>query len=379
MSRLPGPVADSAVLSPIVEFPALVLEPDRPIDPPRPTKRRSRGAIRVAISVVGLVVFTILITRRAEVATSIGRLRHPQWSWIPVAVALEFASMETFALTQRRLLRIGGTRVERRSMLATTLAANALSVSVPVAGPELGAALSFRRFKRHGADGPLAGWSLVMGGLVSVLGAIAVFVGGSVLSGNLLATVVSVTAGVAVAGVAMGIGRAALSSRLGPCLERPTLWIVRLVARHSSHPIDDPRETINHWLQRGRSFHLSGSDWIKIGGLGLANWLTDAAVLATSLLALGDVVPWRSLLLVYSAATVVGSLGITPGGIGLVEGTLCVGLVSAGLPTAQAVVAVLLYRLISFWLVTAVGWFVLLCLRFERPIRATSIQGVVAS
>jgi hypothetical protein len=112
--------------------------------------------------------------------------------------------------------------------------------------------------------------------------------------------------------------------------------------------------------------------------LGLANWLTDIAVLAMSILALGGAVPWRSLLLVYGLATLVGSLGITPGGLGLVEGTLCLGLVSTGLPAAVALAAVLMYRIVSFWLVMAAGWLVLLWLRLERLPRAVSITGSVA-
>jgi uncharacterized protein (TIRG00374 family) len=98
-----------------------------------------------------------------------------------------------------------------------------------------------------------------------------------------------------------------------------------------------------------------------------------------SVLAVGAAVPWRALLLIYGVATVVGSVGITPGGIGLVEGTLCLGLVRAGVPGDQALAAVLLYRLISFWLVTAVGWLVLLYLRLERTARAASIQGAITS
>jgi hypothetical protein len=43
-------------------------------------------------------------------------------------------------------------------MMATIFAANALSVSVPIAGPELGAAFTFRRFKDQGADTSLAGF-----------------------------------------------------------------------------------------------------------------------------------------------------------------------------------------------------------------------------
>jgi hypothetical protein len=123
---------------------------------------------------------------------------------------------------------------------------------------------------------------------------------------------------------------------------------------------------------------LSKSGWSEVGSCGLCNWLADAGVLAVSVLAMGASVPWHSLLLVYGLAMVVGSLGITPGGIGLVEGTLCLGLVGAGLPAALALAAVLLYRLVSFWLVMATGWVVLLYLRLEPRARALSIKGSVA-
>jgi uncharacterized membrane protein YbhN (UPF0104 family) len=56
-----------------------------------------------------------------------------------------------------------------------------------------------------------------------------------------------------------------------------------------------------------------------------------------------------------------------------------VGLVSTGVPAALALAAVLLYRLVSFWLMTAMGWLVLFYLRLERPTRALSLQGNVSS
>jgi hypothetical protein len=98
-----------------------------------------------------------------------------------------------------------------------------------------------------------------------------------------------------------------------------------------------------------------------------------------SVLVVGSAVPWNALLLVYGVATVIGSVGITPGGIGLVEGTLCLGLVKAGVPGEQALAAVVLYRLISFWLVAAVGWLVLLYLRLARHVHAVNFEGAVAS
>ena len=68
----------------------------------------------------------------------------------------------------------------------------------------------------------------------------------------------------------------------------------------------------------------------------------------------------------YGSGVLVRSLGITPGGIGLVEGTLCLGLVSAGVHVGLALASVLLYRVISFWMVAAAGWVVLLFLRRDR-------------
>jgi uncharacterized membrane protein YbhN (UPF0104 family) len=119
---------------------------------PAPTRRIGR-VIRLAVSVLSAVAFAIFVaTRRTAFAGSLGRLGHPRWPWIPIAIGLEAASMVTFAHMQRRLLGAGGHRIGRRPMVATTLAANALSVSVPVAGPELGTAFTFRRFKKQGAD-----------------------------------------------------------------------------------------------------------------------------------------------------------------------------------------------------------------------------------
>jgi hypothetical protein len=51
------------------------------------------------------------------------------------------------------------------------------------------------------------------------------------------------------------------------------------------------------------------------------------------------------------------NLPVTPGGLGAVEGTITIALVAFGGPTHNAITsAVLMYRILSFWLVLAVGW-----------------------
>jgi len=333
--------------------------------------QRFRGSVNlVALSALVLIV----VAKRASLTRSIDHLGHARWPWIPFTVAFELVSMATFALMQRQLLGSGGKRVGRRRIMATTFAANALSVSVPVAGPELGTAFLYRHFKRLGADTPLASWTLLVGGLVSSVGVVVVVALAGVLSGNTFVIGAAIAAGL-LAVAASAILRAALRrARLPPRVEGGAAWLVERISRWKSRPGDDPRKTIRHWLHGLDALHLSWLQWFKVGGYGITNWLADAGVLAISIVAVGAVVPWRTLLLVYILATVVSSVGITPGGIGVVEGTLCVGLVSTGVPAALALAAVLLYRLVSFWLVMAVGWLVFFYLRRERLVESQPLQ-----
>jgi uncharacterized membrane protein YbhN (UPF0104 family) len=130
-------------------------------------------------------------TRRALLAASVATLGHVQWIWIHAVIVLESASIAALAGMQRRLLAAGGASVGARAMLATTFAANALSVSVPLAGPELGTAFAFRRYTGQGADGPLAAWSLLVGGVASAAAGGLLVAGGALSSGNIAATLVA--------------------------------------------------------------------------------------------------------------------------------------------------------------------------------------------
>ena len=342
-------------------------------------RRRSSHLIRGGVSTVTVAAFVVLVLgRRTALTRSLGRIGHPQWSWIALGIVLEASSMATFAMMQRRLLGVGGRRVGTGPMMATTLAANALSVSVPVAGPELGAAFTYRRFKKQGADTSLAGWTLLVGGIASWFGAVVVLAAGGVLSGNVVVIGVTVLGGLLAVLAGLALGVAVGRTRLRLVVTRSAAWAIRCVSRLLSRPVRDPAAAVYGWIEGLGTLRPSKAEWGKVGGLGLANWLTDIGVLAMSILALGGAVPWRSLLLIYGLATLIGSLGITPGGLGLVEGTLCLGLVSTGVPAALALAAVLLYRLVSFWLVMATGWLVLLWLRFERLPQVVSISRSVA-
>jgi len=330
----------------------------------------SRRVIRVAAIGLALAVVAVAgVTGRAALTASFVLLFHVRWVWIPAVFIVESVSMAAFAFMMRRLLAVGGARVGVWPMVATTYAANALSMSVPLAGPGLGAAFIFRRFTRQGADAPLASWSLLAGSVVSAAAGALIVVGGVLSSGNLTATAVAVPALVLAMAALVGVGVAARRPRLREPLERPAAWVLGHVARVCRRPADGPGYTVRVWSDRLGALRLSPSGWVTVTGFALANWLADAAVFAVSIHAAGAIVPWRALLLVYVSGVAAKSLNLTPGGLGIVEGTLGLGLVAAGLHASQALAAVLLYRLASFWLLASAGWLVFCWLRHRSRAR----------
>jgi putative heme transporter len=322
---------------------------------------------RIAAATVAVAALAAAgVAGRAAVAASFAVLGHLSWLWIPAAVLLEAASMAAFAVMLRRLLAAGGARVGVWPMLATAYAANAVSVSVPLAGPALATGFTFRRFTRQGADAPLASWSLLTGGVISSAAAALVIAGGALASGNILVTAVAVPGGVLAIAALAAAGAAARRPRLRGALERPAAWTLQRGSRLLRRPAAEPGQIIRAWADRLGSLQLPASGWLSVTGLALANWLADAAVLAVSIRAAGAAVPWHDLLLVYGTGIAAQSLNITPGGLGVTEGTLSLALVTTGLGASRALAAVLLYRLASFWLVALAGWLVLLWLRRPR-------------
>ena len=94
---------------------------------------------------------------------------------------------------------------------------------------------------------------------------------------------------------------------------------------------------------------------LGIGGALLLS-LSYILCLAACVAAFGQPVPIASIAVVYLTGSAIGSILPTPGGLGGVEAALTAGLTAAGLPGAIAVSAVLLFRLLTFWLPVPFGW-----------------------
>ncbi len=84
--------------------------------------------------------------------------------------------------------------------------------------------------------------------------------------------------------------------------------------------------------------------------------LTFIGCLNCCVLAFGGDLSFAAIAVVYLAGNAIGSAAPTPGGLGAVEASLSLGLTVAGLPGTVATSAVLLYRLLTFWLPVLPGW-----------------------
>ncbi len=101
-------------------------------------------------------------------------------------------------------------------------------------------------------------------------------------------------------------------------------------------------------------------------GWATANWLLDAASLWVFLLAFHQVADPDSLLVAYGLANVLAAIPVTPGGLGVVEGVLIPVLVGFGSPRGIAILGVIAYRLVNFWLPIPAGAAAYLSLKMER-------------
>ena len=95
---------------------------------------------------------------------------------------------------------------------------------------------------------------------------------------------------------------------------------------------------------------------LLLGG-NVASEVLFAAALGVFTLALGTPVGIGELLLINIGVGLLSGLIPVPGGVGVAEGGLTYGLVLAGMPEENALAAVLLYRMSSFYLPPIWGYF----------------------
>jgi hypothetical protein len=300
----------------------------------------------------------IIVLARHTLARSLHVLGTASPGWLLLALAAEAVSLTAFGLSRRRLLRANGHRITLRSVLAITYASQALSVSVPFAGTELGLVYSYGQFRRAGLDAATTSWSLAVSWICSTSGLALLLITGAIAGGAGAASIAGFAGAALYLLPGAGVLLALRFERVRAVLRAVVARLVALSKRVFGKP-EGGASGVDHFLDEVSSTRLPLRGYAWVFGLAVANWAFDCAALAFAIRAVGDPIPLNDLLLIYGAGATVGSTGLTPGGFGLVEVAMTAALTASGLHEPTALAAVLAYRAVSFWLVLLGGWITL--------------------
>ncbi|GAA0582384.1 YbhN family protein [Paractinoplanes ferrugineus] len=331
-----------------------------PLD--QPAARSWWARLRLPLLIVaGLALAALgLWGRLPDPLAFVTALTEADYWWVSLAVALQVASLAAFAWQQKQLLGALGVRVTARRTAAVTLARTAISISMP-AGAAVSAGYAVKEYQRGGASKEISAASMIVSGLASIGGLTLLYlVGGLAMLGRDPALLLSPRPLAVVGGLALLTTGAVLAGRRLPAFTtrigrdgRVLRWVRAILA-----------SARDAW-QAGAS--LRARDWIAGLLFFAVNWLTDLLCLVATCRAVGLPVGVTTLAGLYLGVQVVRQVPLTPGGVGVVDTALVAGLTAVGATAVEAAAAVLIYRLISCWLLLPAGGIAALTLRRGRP------------
>jgi uncharacterized protein (TIRG00374 family) len=245
----------------------------------------------------------------------------------------------------------------RTTLVATTqLASNAFGRVMP-GGGAAGGALQYRLLVRGGLKPGAVAAGLTAQQLLSLavlaampLLSLPAIVGGSAVDKGLVR---SALAGVVAFALVLIATTVVLAS------DRALTWAARLAQRAHNSILRkrEPLEGLAARLvdQRDAMVRTIGRHWWLALTAAAGRTLLDYLALLCALSAVGTNPRPGLVLLAYVAASLLGMIPITPGGLGFVEAGLSGMLTLAGVGAADAVLATLAYRLASYWLPILAG------------------------
>ena len=325
----------------------------------------------VGVAAVGLLAVAVL-AERPLLGESVHSFTHLRWLPVFWALVFEALSMLSLALLERRILILAGHRLSVGRSVAMAYASNAMAQSLPIVGSGAATAFTYRRMVSHGAEPTLAGWTLTLAGTASNIAFVVILSIGGLVSGEPLAMVAGglglVLSALVVAVGVIAVRRASVRERVG----RAAIWVLSRVQRLIHRPAGDAAGIVGATMADLTSFHLHRRDALHVTASAFRNWAFDLLCLAFSIKAAGAHVPWWGIVLAWAAGAGGASLNVTPGGLGVVEVALTGALVAVGVPSTQALTAVLVYRAITFWLAIVIGWPMYWRLSREHPLVAAA-------
>jgi uncharacterized membrane protein YbhN (UPF0104 family) len=306
---------------------------------PEPKKAHlARLTWKKALALLGaLLVIHLILPQLANAGTATAALKTADWWWVLAAVPIALLSQVCSAFLQ------AGTIPERLPFRPNVLVQFAAAFLNRITPNNVGGmALNLRFLQKAGVE---TGSATAAVGLQSLAGAV---------SSAVVAVAFFAWTGQRHSAVHLGLpsGHWVLPVVCGLLVAAGLLGLTGPGRRFL-------RDKVWHFLKAaGQTVAAVATSPTKIaeiagGSLGLP--LVQIGALALCLHAFGIHLPVGQVGAVYMAARILASATPTPGGLGAIEAALITGLTALGAPAGPATSAVLVYRLISFWLNIPVG------------------------
>jgi uncharacterized protein (TIRG00374 family) len=308
-----------------------VLRPEIPTEPVQLDRFRPRTLVSI---VAGMAGAYLLLSQLANVDL-VTLISNADWRWFVVGV---IASAASYVAAAMMVIGFVPERLRLGRTVLVQLAASFVKLVAPAAVG--GIALNTRYLQRSGVPAGQAaasvGASQLTGmglhlAMLLLLGSITGIHGGPSLPPSRIIIIALLTAAVL----------AVVVFAVGP--------LRRLVASRTAALFSGVVPRLLDVLQSPKKIATG------IGG-SLLITVTFVACLSASVHAFGGTMNLTTLAVVFLTGNALGSAAPTPGGLGAVEGALSLGLTLAGLPAGTATSAVLMYRLLTFWLPVLPGW-----------------------
>jgi putative heme transporter len=330
-------------------------------------KKKSRKgriiAIVVAVVVIG-GVFAFALPKIADYGAVWDEIQQISWPWIVVLVLAVLLNTATYGPPWMAALPgLSYWQATRMSLASTAMSA------VTPGGAAVGMASSFAMLRAWGFRGRPVGLAVVVTGVwnqLVILGFPIIALAGVAAEGGsnrtleIVAVVALVVFIVIVVGFAVGLSTERLARRIGDRAARVASWAKGIIGKA---PVKWRGESFVRF--REESIDLIRRRWWQLTLATLAGHLTVFLVLLASMRAVG--IPHTHVTIVeafasWTLARVLGSIPITPGGVGFVELGLTGALVAFGATNDEAVAATLIYRFLTifptlvFGLIAAATW-----------------------
>ena len=311
---------------------------------------------RGLLFVVLVAVVSFLLPRIGGLKQEAASLRHANWALMGVAVALEAVSLFAYVLLYRNVLRTMGSVVPTLVVTEVVMATFLVSHVVP-GGSAAGTAVNVQTMRGKGVPASKSGTAVVLTTLISDVVLFVIFAAGlaySVTKGSVPVAYVAVA--LTFVPILAGLAALCIVAAYRPALaESIGRWLgARAHAVRRSVDPDTVAHSARHLSQQARRVLTPRALRTELL-LSAANWSADIGVLYLFFRAVGHHQHLGAVVVAYSIGNLISVIPITPSGLLVEEAALVALSIPFGAPRQVAVLAVIGYRLVNFWLPLTLG------------------------